>query len=245
MKKNYATWALFSLCLILTLILSFITLAKNGTINLNFDKNNPPQSIGSALSESPNSSAGTPESKYSSGILRSDKETSTQGSSLQYRAVLLTEGAEYKLPWVDQDHHNNETSDVLIRLNSIEISKDDRGFFIYGDKKQENKSYVFAEIELKNLGERAFETTLNSLFLIVGHDNGYEVRGFDLGNSDEMTTDYYHVTLEPNSENKFCLVFLADDDVLNNNSNEIYLYSSFVGTGTFDSDFLPIIEEDE
>lgn len=245
MKKDYATWILLSICIILILVLSIVSLAKNGTIDLNFDKSNPQQPIGSELSESLNSGLRTHESNHSSGSSHSDIETNTQDSSLQHRAVLLTEGAEYKLPWVDQYHRHDETSDVLIRINSIERSENDRGFFIYGDKKQENKSYIFAEIELQNLGEREFETTLNSLFLIVGHENGYEVRGFDSGNPNEMTQDYYHVTLVPNLENTFCLVFLVDDDVLNNNQNEIFLYASFIESGDFDSDLIPIIEKVE
>ena len=242
MKKTYATWTLIFGCLSLILLLAVISLAKEGIIDFSIE-NSAPQQVSPSIKVDTSNNGPALGVISSSDTINSDQEREAAIDSTQHGEVLLSEGTEYILPWVDQYHHNHEKSDILVRLESIEVSKEDRGFFIEGDKHQDNKSYVFATIKLKNLGERDFNTTLNCLQFTAGLNNGYyELRGFDSGNPNEMTQDYYHVTLMPNVENSFCLVFLVPDEVINSNANEQFLYASFDGFNPLTKDMIPIIK---
>ena len=162
--------------------------------------------------------------------------------------VLLREGAEYNLQYADEKHKTNEYSDIYIKFNSMNISKEKGDFDLcedWDEKKDEagniinNYSYVVCKVTIINKGERSFLTTINNLFLSLGKDYGYELRSYN-SNNRPFLKDYYTIDFAPNKEYDFNLVYIADDSLIQEFKDDMLLYSGFVDTDLIN---IPVIEK--
>lgn len=229
MDKKKLTVIITSVCVVMALVLTVAYMLKQGIIDTD--------NLFTASGE------GVPVGAESGKALPSvpGKDGQSAGERT-YSEVLLTEGGEYTLPWVDELHEGKEVSTADIALISTEISKKDKDFFINGDEGRQGNSYVFVKIKIVNRGERELKTTLNRFYLIVGPENGYELRGYDNDKPHEMTPDYYHTNFKPGEEKEFTLVYVVEDEILEKNSGELFLYASLMDGGSSGWDKpLPVI----
>lgn len=170
------------------------------------------------------------------------------------REVLLTEGAEVTIPWVDHLHEMFETSDMYIQLLGVQRAKLSTGYDVhvstftegppdnpYSEIQDEEgnlvsgHSYVIVKIKLENQGERTYEAALNRFRLVTGMQEAHELRGYNADKPrDETRSDHYVLDLLPGREYDFTLVYVVWDEVLEACGDELYLLSSFIDTGNGD-----------
>lgn len=148
--------------------------------------------------------------------------------------VRLSEGVEFPVQYADGTHKKNEYSDIVVKYNSVYISKEKGDFDICGDFKEikdENGniineySYVTVNASIINKGKNVFSSSLNNIYLSLGL-HLLELRSYN-SEKTSHSKDYYIIGFEPNVEYNYNLVFIVEDSLIEEYRNELYLYVSF------------------
>lgn len=167
--------------------------------------------------------------------------------------VLLSEGIEFPVQYSDETHKENEYSDIFVKYDNINISKERGNFDLCGDFKEtkdENGnitneySYITADVTITNKGKNVFTTSLNNMFLSIGPESYSELRSYN-SQLTSRNKDYYIIDFEPNVEYKYTLAFIAEDALIEKYRNELYLFVSFYNNSYRDGEEenIPLIKK--
>jgi len=231
MSKKVSTIIITAVCFVLIATLTIIYLLKEGIISTdNLFSNN--ELVNTTISDDINT-----------GKIDSNLSQSASGESdLGYPvfAVLLREGTEYALQYVDEKHKTNEYSDIYIKFNSMNISKEKGDFDICEDWEETKDesgniinefSYVICNVTLINKGERNFLGGVNSICLSpFGKDPEYlcELRAYNSNKTKTLIKDYCLVEFEPNKEYNFNLAYIVEDYIIERDKDKMLLYCAFM-----------------
>lgn len=239
MNKKMSTIIISVVCVVTMLTLTIGILIKDGIITEETIFTNHNIQGNSTVSTSQNTSdnESTTNNKYSAGY--------------PVFAVLLEEGAEYPVQYTSDKYEAGEYRDILVKFNQISISKEKGNFDICSDWDEKKNSegtiindysYVSLDVTLINQGEYPQEVSLNSLYLLAGPDHGYELRSYNSEDANPQAKNYFIVTLESNTEYHFTFAYIAEDQVIKENSSELYLYTSFLSFNDENHE-LPLIKK--
>lgn len=105
-------------------------------------------------------------------------------------------------------------------------------------------SYVVMNVTLSNISGQEFETTLNNMLLCANNISEYfELRSYNSEQNIESDKDYYVINFTKKFKQNYNLVYIIDDNILNNNSNkEMLLLCSFVNSMP-DLENIPIVKK--
>jgi len=209
----------------------------------------------------------TSRSSFTTGDNRDENTNGTMSSLKEkYWEILLSEGAEYALPWQDGIHGPDNSSDVDIKVVSVKTTakKTEYHALVHDDpagnpnpysEKQDNDgnlisnhSYIDMTVEMTNRGERPFSITLNRFVLTMQPDFStyYEIRGYGPDNPEKrQEKDYFLVEFLPEEKHTFHFVYVVKNDDLEASENKVYLYASMKEPTDDPDRVIPIIEKTE
>lgn len=218
MNKKVITISISIVCVVALSVVVIATLFKNGVI----EKDNIFSSNNDAATNNTQDEA---------------KQNSADYPTFE---ILLKKGASFALQYQTEKSKPKEYEDINITFNNLTITKSlgdfDKCDDWYEKKDSDgnitsNHSYIIADVTLENRGKSTLETTVNNVSLLLGDDNMYELRTYNSGKS-TRGKDYFLEYFEPNKEYRFNLVFIAEDELINQYSDSTYLYASFFGMWT-------------
>lgn len=186
--------------------------------------------------------------------IQNESGTELGDNGLEYPTfqVLLREGAEITVQCSDPGYNGDGYSDIYVKFNSVEISKEMKDFDPFDDWdeiKDENGtiindySYIICNVTIKNKGPLGIDTGINYLHLCFGTDGDYtEMRSYNSGRPVTYLKDYYLFILEPGVEYTYNTVFVDKDSKINKYRSNLLLLTGF--TESFKTiPNLPIIDK--
>lgn len=172
--------------------------------------------------------------------IQNESGTEAGDKNLKYPTykVLLKEGAEFNLQYTDSRYKRDEYSDIYVKFNSVEITKEMKDFDPFGDWdeiKDENGtiindySYIICNVTIKNKGNFDIDTGINCLHLCFGTDGYYtEMRSYNSGRPVTHLKDYYLFTLKSGVEYNYNTVFVDKDSYINKYRSNLLLLTWFL-----------------
>lgn len=238
MNRKNLTIVISIICFLLFAAVVVANLIKNGVISVE----NLHYSVGSNTS-------------YTDDEKKQNNENKGINGKYPIFKVRLSEGAEFPVQYADETHKKNEYSDIVVKYNSVYISKEKGDFDICGDFKEikdENGniineySYVIVNASIVNKGKNVFSSSLNSIYLAVGPECKAELRSYNSEKS-SCGKDYYIIDFESNVEYNYNLAFIVEDSLIEEYRNELYLYVSFYNNSDRlgERDNIPLVKKSE
>ena len=178
----------------------------------------------------------------------------TNDSDQKFFHAKLEEGAKARIVAAANPDGSDNTFDLEISFNKLSVSKEKGDFDLIKNHNKEvidenctitnGYSYVVMNVTLSNISGQEFETTLNNMLLCANNISEYfELRSYNSDQNIESDKDYYVINFTKKFKQNYNLVYIIDDNILNNNSNkELLLLCSFVNRMP-DLENIPIVKK--
>ena len=178
----------------------------------------------------------------------------TNDSDQKFFHAKLEEEAKARIVAAANPDGSDNTFDLEISFNKLSVSKEKGDFDLIKNHNKEvidengtitnGYSYVVMNVTLSNISGQEFETTLNNMLLCANNISEYfELRSYNSDQNIESDKDYYVINFTKKFKQNYNLVYIIDDNILNNNSNkEMLLLCSFVNRMP-DLENIPIVKK--